>query len=89
MKERSSDRAMPHEFPAISFQHLEVLASGDCPCCGDPFCAAERPDLTSKCHTGPVFLSYWNGWLYLECGAVERHGNRCRKPIGRIKVEGA
>lgn len=82
MKERKPNRAMPHEFQILSFEALEKLASGDCPCCGEPFCAAEPPDLTGRCHTGPVFASYWGGYILLCCG-------ECRKPIGRIKVEGA
>jgi hypothetical protein len=45
-----------------------------CPCCDEQFNVDMRPEMTSRCHTGPVFVSYWDGNLYFECGV-------CRKPV--------
>ena len=64
------------EFQAAPWASLEAM----CPCCDDEkFSAEMRPELTGKCHIGPVFTSYWDGWLYLECGT-------CRKPICKVPV---
>lgn len=66
-------------FPAITREYLAQTEAGTCPCCNEPFSVDMKPDLTSKCHTGPVFVSHWQGWLYLSCG-------KCRKPIGKINL---
>lgn len=67
-------------YEVITTEYLKNLAAtGNCPCCGNPYSEDEPPELTAKCHTGPTYVSYWEGWLQLECGT-------CRKPIGKIKV---
>lgn len=70
----------PMRFGVIPKSRLDELMNGSCPCCGEPFTIEMRPELTGRCHTGPVFVSYWEGWLYVECG-------QCRKPIGRIEIK--
>ena len=54
---------------------------GSCECCGKPWSETMRPELTARCHTGPVFVSYCSRFLYVECGV-------CRKPICKIPVDG-
>jgi len=71
---------MEQKFDTIKYPSLENMTMKGCPCCGDPFNVNMRPELTGKCHTGPVFVSYWEGELYLECGV-------CRKPICKIAVD--
>lgn len=68
------------EFSVIPTEKLEQLCLGLCPCCGEPFSESMRPDLTARCHKGPVFVSYWDGWVLLSCGT-------CKKPIGRIQAQ--
>ncbi len=63
----------------ITTERLKALARGACPCCGDPFRKDMPPELTGRCHAGPSYVAYWDGWLLLQCG-------ECRKPIGKIKV---
>lgn len=70
----------PH-YEVIPIEYLENLAkTGTCPCCHEPFREDMPPELTGKCHMGPTYVAYWDGWLLLECG-------QCRKPIGKIKVQ--
>ena len=68
------------EFAVADWPDLEHMVDGKCPCCGEQFNEDMRPELTSKCHKGPVFVSYWDGWLYMECG-------KCRKPICCVPVD--
>lgn len=67
------------EYPILTTWELERLSAQGCPCCGDKFNEDQRMDLTAKCHTGPVYVSYWGRWLMLECG-------ECHKPIGKIPL---
>ena len=69
------------EFPTLSWSGLQEMAEGSCPCCDEPFRNDMRPELTGNCHTGPVFVSYWGRFLYIECGV-------CRKPICKIPLDG-
>lgn len=68
-----------NRFGTITSDVLYGLSSGVCPCCGKPFGPDNTPDLTAKCHTGPVYVSYWDGYLYFACGT-------CGKPIGKVRV---
>lgn len=69
------------DFQTLPWANLEYMTSeGKCPCCNEKFSADMRPELTGKCHTGPVFTSYWDGWIYIECG-------ECHKPICRVPVD--
>jgi hypothetical protein len=68
-------------YPVISFDELEHLATGVCPCCGDPWSPLNQPELAARCHRGPIFVSYWESWLYLRCGEKD-----CERPIGRIRI---
>lgn len=67
------------QFPIVGKLDLDKMAQGTCTCCGSEFNEFMRPDITAKCHQGPVFVSYWYGWLHIACG-------KCRKPILRVRV---
>lgn len=67
------------DYPVIGMMSLLAMSSGVCPCCNKQFSKQNRPDLTGKCHTGPVFVSVWLDWLCFECGT-------CHKVIGRVRV---
>lgn len=69
----------PEKYQTITWPMLEKLSSGTCSCCNKQFSASDPPELAGKCHTGPVFVNYWDGYAYLSC-------HECRKPIGKIPV---
>lgn len=74
------------EYPILTTWELERLAAQGCPCCGEKFTEDQRMDLTAKCHTGPVYVSYWGRWLCLDCGGKNDEGEECRKPIGKLPL---
>lgn len=80
MSRKSSKQPPVEAYQLIDWAGLERLTDGTCACCDERFHAGMRPELTGRCHTGPVFLSYWDGNLYVECG-------QCRKPIVKIRVD--
>jgi hypothetical protein len=69
-----------NDYPAITRAELDMMAKGSCPCCQVPFNTEMQPELTGKCHKGPVYVSYWDGFLSLECGI-------CHKPVCRVAVK--
>lgn len=67
------------KFQTANWPALEKMTLGTCPCCDKPFDPNNRPEMTGRCHTGPVFVSYWDSFIYLECST-------CGKPICRLPV---
>lgn len=69
----------------VSWPMLEELSRKGCECghceqSGKAFTADNPMELGVKCHTGsPVYVSYWDGWLYVRCGF-------CDKPAMKIPV---
>jgi hypothetical protein len=68
------------EYQTINWPQMEAMTDQPCPCCGEKFNENMHPELTGKCHTGPVYVSYWDGFLYMRCG-------KCEKPICRVAVD--
>jgi hypothetical protein len=68
------------DYQTCGWPDLEATTDGHCPCCDKPFSEEMRPEITGKCHTGPTFTSYYDGWLYFDCGT-------CRKPVCKIPVD--
>lgn len=66
-------------YPKVGWEQLEKMNEGTCPCCGKEFSEKNRSDLAAKCHLGPLFVAYWNGFLYFTCST-------CNKPVCRVLV---
>lgn len=81
MKEPPDVPFVHDNFPPVTWPQLEEMSRSECSCgCGNKFRADDPMELASRCHRGPVFVAYNDGWLYMSCG-------KCREPINRIKVE--
>lgn len=69
---------------ASSWPDLEKSSREGCQCqdpgCNKVFTEDNPMEMGTKCHIGsPVWVSYWDGWLYLRCAT-------CDKPVVRIPV---
>jgi hypothetical protein len=69
-----------NEYRTVTRADLDLMAKGKCPCCQEPLSADLPPELTGRCHKGPVYVSYWDGYLNLNCGI-------CHKPVCRVAVK--
>ena len=49
------------KYDIITRYDLDKMTDGNCMCCNEPFSSHMPPDITGRCHTGPVYLSYWDG----------------------------
>lgn len=69
-----------HVYQTATIATLEKICVGKCECCGEDFSETNMPDIAARCHRGPAFVAYWDGYLYLDCG-------KCKKPIVRVPVD--
>lgn len=69
---------------AAGWPKLEESCAGGCCCnnedCDKVFTETNPMEMGVDCHRGsPLWVSYWDGWLYLRCAT-------CDKPVVRIPV---
>ena len=83
---KHSPRNPLDEYQLISWPMLEQMASSICSCCNEGYNKNNPPDLTAKCHMGPVFISYWEDFIYLSCGTCETP--ICKIPINKSLILG-
>lgn len=80
MKSRRLPKYPLGQYQALEWPRLEELSRSCCPCCGEKHSADNPPELAARCHLGPVFVSYWDGFLYLSC-------HKCNRPICKVPIE--
>lgn len=70
----------------VSWPDLEEMSSRGCACqspeCDKKFTETNPMEMAVHCHKGyPLWVSYWDGWLYLRCSKCDKPV--CRVPVGR------
>lgn len=81
-------RTMPDgEYAVADLLDIKKMSAMGCACCGKPHTPDNPMEITGKCHKGPVYVAYWDGWLYFTCAHEDHRGDRdCRKPVCCVPV---